>query len=321
MNSRRADTFICIVKGKNMSKSTFIGSGKNALAGQGASEYKRGSHLELPYKGKEYEVGDYWILRILSTDAEKIKVIPQRRVKIRNPKNDSMMNLVVADQGKRNKELFDHEGNSLDQCPLTAAYRLPVWVCERKVGGKREEVNKLMFLECGKGLIKSFNALEELEDGEEFRFNENTGRPEYFIYLRIQANNDQIPKKYAFEVVSTGKYSFTNKENREYAEIVLDEFMDEIEEQWDELMEEMSFGTDFDFVQNQLEVRTPKENKQSSASKISASVRPQIDDDEEEEEAPKKKKASKAVLDDDEDETPTPRRKRKVQTFDDEDDE
>lgn len=292
-------------------------SGENAFAGKGATEFKNDSPMSLKYKGKEFMVGDTWVFRVLSLDSKFTRNITARKVKILNPRTGDYMDIMVADQGPRNKELHDHAGRSLDTCDVTSIFRMPVWVYGKiNASGKKEKIAKLMFLEFTSGLVASLNALEEKQGGK-CAFDEKSGRPEYDIQLKILYNNKEFPKTYEFEPVIMDDEMERHPNFKVVTEKVLEDEYEQIEAGWAELQKEMDFGLDFEFVQKAIAPRKSKGgDAEDTKPNKSISRTPKVAESDDEEEKPKKKKPAEAEVD--EEETPPPAKKKTKFDFDDE---
>jgi hypothetical protein len=234
-----------------------------------------GSEYELQYRGKNFDVGESWDIRILSLDEDFVQKHVARAVSIRNPRNDEMMTgIIVPDPGEpHNRRLKDHAGVLLCDCDEKELHRIPIFVYRHTKKESVEEINKLMYLEFTAGLRISIQALEEAHKGQG-AFDEESARPEYDILLSIAYNNPTIRKKYTLEPIFMDDDGNRHPHRGVPAEKVLKDlgYAEAVFNEWDKLQEEMAKGLDLKAVEARLAIKG--------------------DDDDEDDDTPKKKSAS-----------------------------
>lgn len=235
---------------------------------------------------KKLNVGDFVDLRIISLSRDDIEVIEARKATIKNPKkNNQPMTVIVHDPGKEIAEtISDQFGNRLDQCDPTKLFRVPVAVKSiTRMNGKNREVEeldgKLMFIEFGTGLKISLDKMEGAQEGAG-GFNEETGRPDYDVRLRVVNGNKGIPRNYEFEPILLEGTKPSKTFGVELEEAYPD-WMDGIMDGWEELREAMAERQDEAEIRRQLKER---DGSGGGAGRQRVSNRPELGEDEPESE-------------------------------------
>jgi hypothetical protein len=260
--------------------------GKNAFE-QYASASREAHPLEVDYRS--LKIGDSVRLRFLDLTEDSTVALEAREVKILNPQNQSFMNIKVeiplGEDGKplpEVKELVDHNQTPVLAGKSVRIYRCPVWVYHIVKEKEIIDVDGLRYLEFTQGLRDSLEELRSFQNGVG-EFNEETGRPDYDVDLRIIKGEGSISKNYVFDVVYLDAKTKKPHENFGVeAEEVLEEVMGEIDSAWDEVQDAIHTRTTLDALTKR--VAPPKSNdKQSVSSRPSAgrSSRHAVEEEEE----------------------------------------
>ncbi len=261
------------------------GETQNALAG--GDYYGANREFELVYRGKDvFDVGDSVLLRFMSLHPDDILKVPEKKVSVTNPKTKKLMEIKVhnplqydpvPEGADELTTLKDHSGAFFEDCQDSTCYRVPVFVRSITSGtGKNretEDVDRLLWVELGPGLKKSLNKMAEANDGI-CAFNEESGRPEYDVRLKIvKGTSGDFPKTYEFEaVVLNGREPDANFDVS--AEDCVD--LKVIEEDWDAVQEEMRA------LMTVADVKKKLRTSSNSSGRPSLSSRPSFGGDDEE---------------------------------------
>lgn len=275
--------------------------------GKSVTEMGGGSFQKNPFDMgfKELSIGQSLIFRVLSLDPDETRELKGFKAKIfRNTEKYKgwldvpILKLIQKGGGEDGVEptlineipdevfklLQDHEDNYVINNKFTSIYRIPVWVLD-KVGSKKddvEEVNALRFMEVSWSQLRKLVELQSQQQGA-LVFDEETKLPHYNIALRV-VKGDNGNKNYRFEGLMGSPrspdpaYGVSNYD-------LLEEFEDEIDNEWDNLQKAMDEFPSLDNVRYQLGGNPNKSDNggnESLSNGRGLKSKPEIDLDEEE---------------------------------------
>lgn len=261
--------------------------------GNAFQQYAGSSREVNPFEAdyKKLKVGGRMRLRFLDLTPEAAIVLEAREVGIVNRQNNNMMAIkaeipgeyvrhddgtyaFTPDPGLRN--IVDHNGTPVLACKTARIYRCPVWVYfEVDDMGKVTDVDGLRYIEFTQGLRDSMDELVGFQNGAG-AFNPDTGRPDYDVDLVVVPGEGSIPKNYKFEVVFLDPDTKRQDANfGKEAEEVLNDFMDQINDDWDDVMEAISRTTTIEDFEKRMQ--PPKESRTAASARPGLSRGTQAD--------------------------------------------
>lgn len=227
--------------------------------------------LEVDYK--RFKPGGRVRMRFMNLDDDVAVALEGREVSILNRQTGAMMSIKVEipcdEHGEPLSEvekMVDHSGVPVLAQKETPIFRMPVWVYfEEDDRGVITEVSALRYLEFTQGLRVSMDQMKEWQQGVG-AFNEDTGRPDYDVDLRVIKGEGTISKNYRFDVVYLD--SKTKKQHPNFgveADEVLAEVLDVIDEEWPAVIEAMNRRITLQEFERRL--APPKENSRGLSAK------------------------------------------------------